>query len=71
VQSNYVRVTAFSKSRFELVRDKISPLWSVSPLFFFSIYNACGTFGWVSSWTDVRLTHWLHKFILVWPHQVN
>ena len=27
--------------------------------------------GWVSLWTKVRLTHWLHKFLLVWPHQVN
>ena len=36
-----------------------------------TIYNAYGILGWVSSWTDVRLTHWLHKFVLVWPHQVN
>jgi len=36
-----------------------------------TIYNAYGILGWVSSWTDVRLTHWLQKFILVWPHQVN
>ena len=35
------------------------------------IYNTWGIFGWVSSWTDVRLTHLLHKFVLVWPHQVK
>ena len=35
------------------------------------IYNVWGIFGWVSSWTDVRLTHWLQKFVLVWPCQVN
>jgi len=35
------------------------------------IYSVWETLEWVSSRTDVRLTHWLHKFILVWPHQVN
>jgi len=35
------------------------------------IYSVWEILGWVSSRTDVRLTHWLYKFILVWPHQLN
>jgi len=36
-----------------------------------TIYNAWEILRRVSLWTDVWLTNWLHKFILVWPHQVN